>query len=75
MKQRTLDLTIFKRRFQELKKERSTSNYAISKTLNISDSAISAWELSKKMPSIESLYKLADFFNVSIDYLVGRTDT
>lgn len=32
------------------------------------------WEYGKNKPGFESLIALADFFNVSIDYLVGRSD-
>ena len=40
--------------------------------IGISQSAISSWLSGKKEPSIESLWKLADYFDVSIDELVGR---
>ena len=33
---------------------------------------ISAWLLGKKEPCIASLWKLADYFDVDIDYIVGR---
>ena len=40
----------------------------------IKQNTISAWLLEKKEPSIRSLWLLADYFNVDIDYLVGRKD-
>ena len=44
----------------------------LSTKLGISQSAISAWLSGKKEPSINSLWLLADFFDCSIDELVGR---
>ncbi|MDE5667019.1 MAG: helix-turn-helix domain-containing protein, partial [Clostridia bacterium] len=42
--------------------------------IKISQSAISAWLLNKKEPSITSLWLLADFFNCTVDELIGRTN-
>ena len=44
----------------------------LSTKLGISQSAISAWISGKKEPSINSLWLLADFFDCTIDELVGR---
>lgn len=46
----------------------------IAKALNVSKQTISNWENGKRFPDIKTLIKLADFYNVSVDYLVGRTD-
>lgn len=53
-------------------KENNLNQSSLSKKVDISQSAISAWLSGKKEPSIASLWKLADFFDVSIDILVGR---
>jgi transcriptional regulator with XRE-family HTH domain len=37
--------------------------------------AVGNWEAGWRMPDAETLCLLADFFNVSVDYLLGRTDT
>ena len=42
--------------------------------IGISDEAIRLMEKSKRSPSFEVLCKLADYFDVSLDYLVGRGD-
>ena len=47
----------------------------ISKILNISQVSYGRYELGISEPTIESLIKLADFYNVSLDYLVGRSKT
>ncbi len=48
------------------------SQYALAKKLGISQSTISNWLNGKKEPSIESLWKLADYFGESVDYIIGR---
>ena len=59
-------------RIKELMKVEGISQYALAKKLGISQSTICNWLNGKKEPSIESLWKLADFFGETIDYIVGR---
>ena len=59
-------------RIKELMKVEGVSQYALAKKLGISQSTICNWLNGKKEPSIESLWKLADFFGETIDYIVGR---
>ena len=47
---------------------------ALAEKVGLRQNTISAWLLGKKEPSIRSLWLLADYFNVDIDYLVGRKD-
>ena len=61
-------------RIGELMKERNLNQVKLSKEIGISQVAISTWLLKKKEPSIRSLWLLADYFDVDIDYLVGRKD-
>jgi transcriptional regulator with XRE-family HTH domain len=42
--------------------------------LNLSVSAISSYENDKHLPDIKTLGKMAEFFHVSVDYLLGLTD-
>ena len=51
------------------------TQYALAKQLNISQSTICNWLNGKKEPSIENLWKLADRFDVSVDFLIGRSET
>jgi len=55
-----------------LKNNRTQSN--IANYLGISDRAYQNYEYGNREPNIDNLIKIADYFNVSIDYLVGRTD-
>lgn len=44
----------------------------LARRIGISQSAVCNWLNGKKEPSIESLWKLADYFDVTVDYLVSR---
>ena len=62
-------------RLKKLRKERGLNQSALAKQLDISVSAYGNYELDQRDPSIETLIKLADFYNVSIDYLLGRDNS
>ncbi len=64
----------FRIRLKELRLEKNISQIEIAKLLNMSKMAISHWEKGNSEPSIEQLKILANFFDVSIDYLVGYVD-
>ena len=64
----------FNIRLKELRIEKGVSQVKIAKMLNMSKMAISHWEKGNSEPSIEQLKILANFFDVSIDYLVGYSD-
>lgn len=64
----------FSARLLQCRKSVNLSQRALADILNISDAAITMMEKAKRAPSFEVLCALADYFDVSIDYLVGRTD-
>ena len=59
-------------RIKDLMMTERLSQYALAKSINVSQSTICNWLNGKKEPSVESLWKLADFFDVSVDYIIGR---
>lgn len=61
-------------RIKELREEMNFSQDYIAKAVGTSQRNISRWEKGENEPSYKQLVSLADFFNCSIDYLVGRTD-
>lgn len=65
---------IFAERLTELMKERNLNQVKLAENSGVKQNTISAWVLKKKEPSIRSLWLLADYFDVDIDYLVGRKD-
>ena len=50
------------------------TQYGLAKKLGISQSTICNWLNGKKEPCIDSLWMLADYFDVTVDYLIGRSD-
>lgn len=64
----------FSKRLVELRKERKLSQYKLAEKLGCSRGLISNYEQGTREPDHNTLKMLADFFNVSIDYLIGRSD-
>jgi Predicted transcriptional regulators len=65
---------IFAERLKELRNKHKISQAALAELLKISQRQISYYENGKDTPPLPSLIILADYFGVSIDYLVGRSD-
>ena len=63
----------FKTIFIDLMKERNVIPVKISKETGISSGLISDYRSGRSVPATENLIKIADFFNVTTDYLLGRT--
>lgn len=61
-------------RLQELRDKASISQMTLSKVIGVARSTIAMWESGKSEPDNKSLVAISDFFNVSIDYLLGRSD-
>lgn len=63
-----------KTRIKDLREDRDLTQKEISQYLNISQVAYSYYEINKRSIPLEVLYKLADFYNTSTDYLLYRTN-
>ncbi len=63
---------IVAKRIKELMKDEGLNQSKLAEKIGLKQNTISAWLLEKKEPSIKSLWLLADYFDVDIDYLVGR---
>lgn len=61
-------------RLKLLRTEKKLSQEDISNILNVTRQAYSSWERGEFEPSLETIIKLADFYNVTVDYLVERTN-
>ena len=61
-------------RMKELRKSKGISQLKMAMDLNTNQNTISRYETGEREPSINELIKIADYFNVSIDYLLERTD-
>lgn len=62
-------------RVGELRKKRNLTQKQLADIMGIDQTAISNWERGKVLPDNANLLKLANFFNVSLDYLLGRSQT
>lgn len=64
----------FSSRLFDLRTRKKLSMKDLGTIVGISDEAIRLMEKARRSPSFEVLCSLADYFNVSLDYLVGRSD-
>lgn len=69
----------FSEMLKNLRKERRLTQEALAKALSvgkfkISPSAVGMWEQGRREPDFDTLDLIADFFNVDIDFLLGKTD-
>lgn len=62
----------FAERLKKLRTKRGYSQYDLAKKLGMSKSTISMMEIGRRQPSKETIELIADFFNVSLDYLMGK---
>lgn len=68
------DKNLLGERLKYLRIEKGLGQNLLAKELKLSNASISYWETGKQEPSAEALFKLAKYFNVSADYLLGLTD-
>ena len=61
-------------RLKEIRKSKGISQLKLALDLNTNQNTISRYETGDREPGINELISLADYFNVSVDYLLGRTD-
>ena len=59
--------------FKALRKDRKWSQLELAERLNISKSSVNMYERGEREPNSEMLIKIADLFDVSIDFLIGRS--
>ena len=64
----------FAERLKELRKQAHLTQVELAKRLGIGQSSYADWERGKKNPTQENLIKIAQFFNVPLDYLVGNSE-
>ena len=64
----------FGERLRELREEKNLTRYILADKLSVSYSTVSKYETNIRFPDKETLMTLADFFDVSLDYLLCRSD-
>ncbi len=67
-------MNIFKENLKSLRLEKNLSRKELAKILSVSERLISYWERGDRECNFDMLIKIADYFDVSLDFLLGRTD-
>ncbi len=68
-------MATFGQRVKELREvEKKMTQSKMGEILGVQPQTISGWELDTRFPDKENLIEVADFFEVSLDYLLGRSD-
>jgi transcriptional regulator with XRE-family HTH domain len=68
------DNNVLGKRIKQLREEKGLLQKDIAGIIGITDSAIGHYERGARFPDPETLRRLAEYFGVSVDYLLGRTD-
>lgn len=66
--------SIFTERLKELRDSFNLSQKDLAKILSVSQQTIGSWEVGRTEPSNQNLEQISQYFNVSIDYLLGKSD-
>ena len=64
----------FAARLECMRKRKNISLAKLAKEIGVTRASLNRYEIANRTPNIEVLYKLAQYFNVSSDYLIGLTD-
>ena len=67
-------MKILAERLLELRKEKGISQAKLAQELQVSYSVVCYWETDRSEPTAPNLVKIADYFDVTVDYLLGRVD-
>lgn len=70
----TKDAGLLGLRIKELRKEKGLRQSELATTLHVSQQAVGSWETGRTVPGADTLNVLADYFNVTTDYLLGRSE-
>ena len=67
-------LTVKLMRLKELRRAKQISQVKLAIDLNLTQNSVSRYETGEREADYKTLIAIADYFNVSIDYLLGRTN-
>lgn len=67
-------MVTFGKRLKELRRNRQLTQEELGNILKVTNVAVAKWESDNRFPDKDLLIQIADYFNVSIDYLLGRTE-
>lgn len=66
---------MFKDRLKSIRKEKGISQYKLASDLHVAQSTIAGWENGNREPDFEMIKRISEYFHVTIDYLLGKSDT
>lgn len=67
-------MQVFSERLKELRKSRNLSQKELAEIFNTTNSSICDWECGRTEPNLNTILQIADYFDVSCDYLLGKSD-
>lgn len=70
-----VNMVIFNEHLKKIRKDKKKTQKEVANAIQLSERNYQSFEYGKVKPSFETLIALADYFDISIDYLVGRTNT
>jgi transcriptional regulator with XRE-family HTH domain len=65
---------IFCQRLRQLRQDKNMTITQIANEFEVTKQTVSRWELGDRIPTLDTATAIADYFDVSLDYLVGRSD-
>ena len=65
---------MFAERLKALRKEANLTQREFAQAVNVAVGTVGMWEIGKREPAFDTVNQIANFFEVSVDYLLGRTD-
>ena len=65
---------VFGKKLKELRLEKGLSQRILGENLGVCNQSISFWESGAREPDLNTVVEIAEFFDVSADYLLGLTD-
>ena len=67
-------MQVFSERLKELRKSKNLSQKELAEIFNTTNSSICDWECGRTEPTLNTIRQIADYFDVSCDYLLGKSD-
>ena len=66
-------MEVFSQRLRQLREQRGISQRTLGELLGLSKNMISKYERGERVPSVTVLISIAEFFDKSVDYIMGRS--
>lgn len=64
---------MFRLRLKELREKAGYSQYTFADAFGVAQSTVGSWEAGKREPNLDTIQRIADFYDVTVDYLIGHT--